>query len=115
MVSRTEGIHEVYSVTRDDKGNRYTSEPLQFSIHHVDGPQVKLISPIGDLLSNSKFGKGGWPTFVAETDPGQAKVWKVEFQVDTMDRVNALWRGSSEDFLNNRWQYTWDPREMIEL
>ncbi|MEC8243866.1 MAG: hypothetical protein VX038_03390 [Verrucomicrobiota bacterium] len=105
-----EGIHEVYSVTRDDKGNRYTSEPLQFSIHHVDGPEVKLISPIGDLLSNSKFGKGGWPTFVAETDPGQAKVWKVEFQVDTMDRVNALWRGSSEDFLNNRWQYTWDPR-----
>ena len=105
-----EGIHEVYSVTRDDKGNRYTSKPLQFSIQHVDGPQVELISPIGDLLSNSKFGKGGWPTFVAETDPGQAKVWKVEFQVDTMDRVNALWRGSSEDFLNNRWQYTWDPR-----
>jgi hypothetical protein len=105
-----EGIHEVYSVTRDDKGNRYTSKPLQFSIQHVDGPEIELISPIGDLLSNSKFGKGGWPTFVAETDPGQAKVWKVEFQVDTMDRVNALWRGSSEDFLNNRWQYTWDPR-----
>ena len=105
-----EGIHEVYTVARDDKGNQYTSDPLQVSIGFVEGPEIKLITPIGDLDSYSSFGVGGWPSFVAETNPGDAKIWKVEFQVDTMNRVDATWRGSSEDFLNNRWQYTWDPR-----
>ncbi len=105
-----EGIHEVYTVARDDKGNRMTSDPLQVSIGYVEPPEVKLVSPIGGLKDHNKYGAGAWPTFVADTDPGDARIWKVEFQVNTYERVSGNWRGNAQSYLNNRWQYTWDPR-----
>ena len=87
-----------------------TSEPLQVSIGYVETPKVRLVAPTGGLIDHQKFGSGAWPTFVADTTPGDARIWKVEFQVNTYERVSGNWRGNAQSYLNNRWQYTWDPR-----
>ena len=65
-----EGIHEVYSVGRDDKGNRYTSEP-QFSIQHVDGPEGEIDLSYWGFVFQFQVWKRRVAYLYCETDPGQ--------------------------------------------
>ena len=74
------GYHEVYTVARDDKGNRKVSDVLGFSIGYVEAPKVEINSPLGDLHQHRIYYPGSFPTFTANAFPGDARIHQVFFQ-----------------------------------